>query len=172
MSAGARAALFAVVTGVLAGCGGSSSSNNTPSTPGFYITISGMAFSPASLAVPPGATVTVINKDAVPHSVTSEATANAFTRGAVAGVSFDTGAFDGQKSFTLSASAPNGTRIPFYCTVHTSTMSPPNGTIIVDTSAQPSAPPGGSGGGAGVTEWLSRTRAAATLHCSSASVAR
>ncbi|WP_242333535.1 MULTISPECIES: plastocyanin/azurin family copper-binding protein [unclassified Anaeromyxobacter] len=146
MQAGTRAGLVAVAMGVLAGCGGSSSSS-TPSTPGFYITISNMTFSPASLSVPPGGTVTVLNKDAVPHSVTSEATANAFTPGAVAGVSFDTGTFDGQKTFTIPASAPNGTRIPFYCTVHAATMKPPNGTITVDAAAQPAAPPGGSGGG-------------------------
>lgn len=146
MRARTRAGLFALAMGVLAGCGGSSSSSSS-SAPGFYITISNMTFSPATLAVPPGGTVTVINKDAVPHSVTSEASASAFTPGAVAGVSFDTGAFDGQKSFTLPTSAPNGTKIPFYCTVHAATMTPPNGTITVDTSALPTTPPGSGGGG-------------------------
>jgi hypothetical protein len=101
--------------------------------------------------VPPGATVTVVNVDATTHSVTSESTAGAYTKGAVNGVQFDTGAFVGTTSFTLPANAPTGTVIPFFCTVHLTTMIPPNGSITIDptavASAAPVAPMGGGGGG-------------------------
>ncbi len=132
----------AAITG---GCGGSSSSS-LPA--GFYITISGMAFSPTNLAVPPGATVTVLNRDSIAHTVTSEATSGAYTPGSVGGVSFDTGQFTGQKSFTIPSTATEGTVIPYYCKVHTSTMATPNGTITIQASAQPGpAPSTGSSGG-------------------------
>ncbi len=137
----------------LAACGGSSSGGGggpvNNGAPGFYITISGSAFSPAELDVPPGGTVTVVNRDAMPHSVTSEATSGAFTPGAVGGVQFDTGAFTGQRSFTIPAGAANGTVIPYYCTVHKGAMATPNATIKVDDSAQPGPAPGGGGGGGG-----------------------
>ena len=61
-----------------------------------------MSFSPLDLAVPPGATVTVVTPD-MEHSVTSEAAPEQYTPGAVAGISFDTGVFIGQKSFTIPA---------------------------------------------------------------------
>ncbi len=136
-----RHALLALVLGFLAACG--SSSTSTPSQslpPGFYITISAMSFSPIPLKVPSGATVTVINDDGIPHSVTSEATAGAFTPGAVGGVSFDTGQFSsGTKTFTLQAAA-EGTTIPYYCTVHKASMATPNGSIVIDNSAKPFVP--------------------------------
>lgn len=136
----------------LAACGGSSSGGGgtvNNGAPGFYITISGSAFSPAELDVPAGGTVTVVNRDAMPHSVTSEATSGAFTPGAVGGVQFDTGAFTGQMTFTIPAGAANGTVIPYYCTVHKGAMATPNATIKVDDSAQPGPAPGGGGGGGG-----------------------
>jgi plastocyanin len=133
----------------MAACGGSDGTSNpnpspspSPSTTGFYIGISGMAFSPLELRVPPGGTVTVLNFDGIAHSVTSEATTGTYTPGAVAGISFDTGLFTaGQRTFTIPASAANGTVIPYYCMDHKSTMVTPNGTIRVDSTATPSAPP-------------------------------
>ncbi len=132
-----------------AACGGSTGGGGSSMPKGFYISITNMAFSPVNLDVPPGATVTVVNNDATTHSVTSETAANAFTPGAVSGVTFDTGTFTGQKSFAIPATAAEGTVIPYYCRVHTSTMMPPNGTITVHASAQPGPPPGGSSGGGG-----------------------
>ena len=129
----------------LAACGGGSSKKNLP--PGYYITISSMRFSPLNLTVPPGATVTVLNDDSMEHSVTSEAAAGDYTPGAVAGVSFDTGLFVGQRGFTISSTAPEGTVIPYYCRSHTSSMATPNGTITIHAAATPSQPPGGGGGG-------------------------
>jgi plastocyanin len=133
-------------------CGGSSSSSNspTPTSPGFFITISNMSFSPLNLHVPPGGTVTVINDDGITHSVTSESTPNAFAPGAVGGVSFDTGLFSGgQKSFTIPATAANGTVIPYFCMSHKQLMNTPTGTITVDTSAGATTPPPSGGGGMG-----------------------
>jgi plastocyanin len=119
-------------------------------TPGAYvITISNMSFSPLDLHVPPGATVEVVNKDGIDHSVTSEATPGSYTPGAPSGLApFDTGVFaTGQKTFTLPSSATAGTAIPYYCSVHRQTMATPNGMITVDPGAQatssttPSTPP-------------------------------
>ncbi|HZZ85494.1 MAG TPA: plastocyanin/azurin family copper-binding protein [Anaeromyxobacteraceae bacterium] len=105
------------------------------------ITISGLAFSPLKLQVQPGDTVTVQNKDAMQHTVTSEAAPNAFTHSAVAGVSFDTGFFTGTATFTIPASAPVGTVIPYYCRNHTSTMATPTGEIDVVASVSSSPTP-------------------------------
>ncbi len=137
---------------VLASCGGSSSGGGgsvNNGSPGFYITIRGMAFSPAQLAVPPGGTVTVVNQDAMPHSVTSEASPGSFTKAAVSGVEFDTGAFQGQTTFPIPANAPNGTMIPYFCTVHKGAMATPDAWIKVDNTAQPGPAPGGGGSGGG-----------------------
>jgi plastocyanin len=111
---------------------------------GFVVTILNLRYTPADLSVPPGATITVVNDDGMPHSLTSEATKGAYVPGGVAGISFDTGVFSsGQKTIQIPASAPAGTVIPFYCVTHLTTMVPPNGTITIDPSAQPpsSAPP-------------------------------
>ncbi len=143
-----KTCLVGLAAGIAMACG-SSSSAPAVSQPGFFITISGMSFSPLDLHAPAGAIVTVVNEDGIDHSVTSEASANAFTPGSVGGVAFDTGAFTGSRSFTLPANAPNGTAIPYYCTVHKAIMATPNGTLTVDSSAQPTQPPGGGGGGGG-----------------------
>lgn len=142
--------LVVILAGAALACG---SSSNTPSASvpgtGFFIVISNMAFIPLNLRVPAGATVTVVNQDGMEHSVTSEASPGAFTKGSVGGVSFDTGLFTGARTFTIPANAANGTVIPYFCTVHTSTMATPNGTITIDPSAVPTAAPGGGGGGGG-----------------------
>jgi plastocyanin len=143
-----------VVALALASCGGSSSGGGGGGTvsggaPGFYIKIQGMAFSPLELSVPPGGTVTVVNDDGFPHTVTSEAAAGNFTLGNVAGVQFDTGQFTGTRTFPIPANAPNGTVIPYFCNVHKSMMVTPTGTIKVDDTAQPGPAPGSGGGGGG-----------------------
>ena len=138
-------ALVVALSLTAAACGSSPGAAPAPSGPGFFITISNLSYSPLDLHVPPGGTVTVINQDAMPHSVTSEATPGAFTHGSVDGISFDTGSFSGTRSFTIPPSAASGTVIPFFCTVHTSTMSTPNGAITVDPGAAPTAALGGGG---------------------------
>jgi plastocyanin len=153
------AASIAVAFAVAA-CGSSSNSSMpapaappaSPASPttGFFITISGMAFSPLDLHVPPGGTVTVVNQDGIPHSVTSEASPNAFVAGSVAGVSFDTGLFTGTKTFTIPSTAAAGTAVPYFCMNHRNTMATPNGTITIDPSAAATSGPssgGGTGGG-------------------------
>lgn len=131
----------------LSACGGDDGDDGQDLPPGFYITISGMRFSPLDLAVPPGATVTVLNRDSEVHSVTSQSAASAFTPGGVAGVTFDTGLFLNQRSFTIPTSAPEGTVIPYYCTSHLQLMATPNGTITIRAASQPTQPPGGGKGG-------------------------
>jgi plastocyanin len=151
--------LTAAIAGLAAGCGGSSGGSTptptptptTPTTPtGFFITISGLRFSPLNLDVPPGATVTVVNQDgATQHSVTSEERAGAFTPGAVGGVAFDTNIFTGQQSFTIPMNAAEGTVVPYYCRNHMSTMVTPTGTVTIRAAAQPGPAPSGTSGGTG-----------------------
>ena len=109
--------------------GGISSTGGTGGTT-YTITIQNFAFSPSNLDVPPGATVTVVNHDTAPHSVTSESAMGNFTPGGVNGISFDTGTFTaGTRTFTIASSAPLGTVVPYYCAVHLSNM--PQGTVTI-----------------------------------------
>jgi plastocyanin len=145
-------ALLAVA---LAACGGGSSNGGESTTPAGtpggtpaanppsssnVITIQGMAFSPLRLEVTPGATVTVRNLDAEVHSVTSQSTRGAFRPGAANGVSFDTGLFTGERTFTIPSNAQVGTTVPYFCSSHLQTMVTPNGEIAIVAS------PTGSGG--------------------------
>lgn len=98
------------------------------------ISISGYTFSPASLSVDPGTTITVENNDSAPHTVTSESADNDFTAGAVNGISFDTGTVPagGTQTITIPSNAQSGTTIPYFCGFHTNMMTPPNGHITVN----------------------------------------
>jgi plastocyanin len=110
-------------------CGSSSGNGGTPQGTASTITIQNNAFSPLDVTVAAGATVTVTNLDAVPHSVTSETAKGSLQPGAANGVSFDTGTFTGTKSFVIAASAASGTVVPYYCRVHLGNM--PQGTITI-----------------------------------------
>ncbi len=98
---------------------------------GTQITIHDFVYSPANIGVAAGATVTVINQDVEPHSVTSEAMLNDYVPGAVNGVQFDTGvlAVGASAQFTITPGAVSGTVVPYYCTVHKLTMM--QGTLSV-----------------------------------------
>jgi plastocyanin len=141
-----------VVAALLAalGCGSDDGDgNNTPAGP--TITIDNLTYSPADLTVDAGATITIVNNDDMQHTVTSETADNAFTPGAVGGVSFDTGLIAtggggggnpspppggpyvqaATASITIPSNAPSGTVIPFYCQNHKGAMNTPNGHITV-----------------------------------------
>ncbi|MGC3997556.1 MAG: plastocyanin/azurin family copper-binding protein [Anaeromyxobacter sp.] len=147
-----RAAVVAGLAALgLGACGGSGGyGGGSPTGPtgptglpdGFYITISNMAYSPLELHVPPGGTVTVLNRDTMPHSVTSEDAPEDYSPGGVDGVSFDTGEFAaGSRTFTLPGDAPLETSVPYYCRTHHGSMSTPTGRVVVDDSAQPGPAP-------------------------------
>jgi plastocyanin len=96
------------------------------------LVIADLTFTPAILEVVPGATVRVENRDAFPHSVTSESARGAFAPGAVANVQFDTGVFGvGARTFTVPPEAQPGTVIPFYCSVHKGSMRTPDGELRI-----------------------------------------
>jgi len=143
-----RISLLSVAIATLAACGGSSTTGTTL-PPGYYITITGMAYAPLNLVAPSGATVSVVNRDAMTHSVTSQAAPGSFTPGASAGTPFDTGLFTGTKTFTVPAGLADGTVLHYYCTSHGSLMLTPNGTITIRAAAQPDPYPGGGGAGGG-----------------------
>jgi plastocyanin len=129
---------------VVTACGGDDGDDGDGDTPTeATLVIRGSTFIPGNLSVRPGMTVRVKNEDAMTHSVTSQATAGAFTPGGVSGVSFDTGVFGaGERTFVIPASAAVGTVIPYYCATHTSTMANA-GQLTVAAST------GGGGGGGG-----------------------
>jgi plastocyanin len=115
--------------GGVGGTGGSAadagtSSDGSTSASALEITIQNFSYSPVDLTVPAGSTVTVHNADSVGHTLTSESAPMAFTAGAVAGVSFDTGiiAPGATATFTIPATAPSGTVIPYFCAVHLQAM--------------------------------------------------
>ena len=115
---------------LLAACGSTSGPQSTGNV--FIIHISSFQYIPQNLTVPPGATIVVQNEDLAPHSVTSEASAGSFIPGAVAGVSFDTGEFsNAQTIIQIPSTAPDGTVVPFYCTVHKAAMNTPGGSITI-----------------------------------------
>lgn len=74
----------------------------TPSGPA--ITIDNFNFTPATITVPVGATVTWVNHDDVPHTVTSSTKA------------FDSGAIDSDKQFSFTFSTA-GT-YNYFCSIH------------------------------------------------------
>ena len=98
------------------------------STGGETVRIANLAFTPADLAVPLGATVTWSNEDAVPHTATAD------------DGSFDSGIFDPGASFAQTYDQPCS--FPYHCELHTTMQ----GTIRVGdeagaVSAQPAASP-------------------------------
>jgi plastocyanin len=90
---------------------------------------SGMLFATPNLVVPAGTAITVHNQDSVPHTVTSETAPNAFQPSGA----FDTGVIrgGGSATITLPVDALAGTVFYYYCSIHTSLMAPPNGTITI-----------------------------------------
>lgn len=109
-------AVLGVVVAAAAGCGSSTtatagssstapaSESVTPVTGGPTITISGMAFGDP-LTVSPGATITIVNKDTVEHSVTSDPKGPFSTD------------VDGGEQKTFTAPTQPGT-YPFVCKYH------------------------------------------------------
>jgi amicyanin len=84
--------------------------NSTPTKGGSTVSISGMAFSPATLTVAAGTTVTWTNNDAVAHTVTSDT--GLFDSGAITA----TGGYGGGGSYSYTFSTA-GT-YNYHCTVH------------------------------------------------------
>ena len=75
---------------------------------GDTIVIQNFAFSPASLSVAPGTTVTVVNKDSVTHTLTSTASP----------ASFNTGNVAAGATMTFKAPTKAGS-YSYICTIHT-----------------------------------------------------
>ncbi|MDI2130109.1 cupredoxin domain-containing protein [Yinghuangia seranimata] len=70
------------------------------------VTIENFKFTPAAFSVAPGATVTVVNMDPVPHTLTANNKA------------FDTGTIAAGATATFTAPTAPGT-YPYLCTIHT-----------------------------------------------------
>ena len=92
--------------------------------------ISGFAFSPATVTVAVGDTVTWTNADQVPHTATADAGA------------FDTGTLDNGGSNTVTFSTA-GT-FPYHCSVHPQMT----GTVVVEAASSSGGGGSGSGGNA------------------------
>lgn len=95
-------------TGVLAACGsgsGRSSGQVAAAVTGTTITIKNFSFSPSTLTVAPGATVTVHNEDPATHTVTADSNA------------FNTGDIGSGRTVTFKAPTAPGT-YPYICMIH------------------------------------------------------
>ena len=110
---------FLAVALVGAGCFGSTTNSNTSTTTNTStgdstntVTISNMTFSPASLTVKVGTTVTWVNNDGFTHTVTGD---NGGPNGQVAGGS--------SYSFTFNTAGS----FPYHCSIHAGM----NGTVTV-----------------------------------------
>jgi len=90
------------------GSSGTTTAAATSSAAADTIVIQNFAFSPATLTVAPGTTVTVVNKDAVTHTVSSTAATRAF----------DTGDVAAGASTTFHAPTTAGT-YSYICLIHT-----------------------------------------------------
>ncbi|MGH9081032.1 MAG: cupredoxin domain-containing protein [Acidimicrobiales bacterium] len=102
------------LTAAACSSGGASSSSSTRapshSTPGgsgaaHSITIQNFAFSPKTITVAPGTTVTVTNKDQVTHTLTAR------------NGGFNTGDISAGQSKTFTAPNNSGT-YPYFCMIH------------------------------------------------------
>lgn len=95
-----RIVLFLLVAGVLGFAEAAPSAQPAPTT----VTIDNFSFSPMTLEVKPGATITWVNKDDIPHVVASTTSL------------FKSRALDTDGTFTFTFSEP-GT-YEYYCSVH------------------------------------------------------
>jgi plastocyanin len=95
---------------LLSACSGGSTPSSTGSTQpqrsgGSSVTIANFAFSPATITVAPGATVSVTNKDTVVHTLTSLTSV------------FNTGNIQPNQTLTFTAPTKPG-RYPYDCNIH------------------------------------------------------
>jgi plastocyanin len=100
--------VLACVGVLVAGCGSSGSTSAATSTTAASpttITIDNFAFTPKSMTVSPGATVTVKNNDSTAHTVTADNKA------------FDTGPVDAGATKTFTAPTKAGS-YPYICSIH------------------------------------------------------
>ena len=143
-----RSVLFILAAIGLCACGGSSSSTTTSSgssggtgtsgstgttgSTSVTFTINSGKVWQAGVTVPVGGTLHVVNNDSAPHTITSQASAGAFSPGAPAGITaFDqTVAAGGTKDIVIQGGAAGAT-IPFYCKFHTAMMSPGSPVITL-----------------------------------------
>lgn len=106
-------------------------------SPAPEITILGYLDSPERLEVPPGATVVVQNFDPVVHTVTSSSAPGTYAPGAVNGVSFDSGPIAGNAAFTIPATAPAGTVVPYFCSIHRETTQEHGEIVVLESASAP-----------------------------------
>jgi plastocyanin len=113
----------------LAACG---NSENLPSgvAPKYAVKLLAYQVTPSAITVPPGQTVLFLNlDDTQDHLLASEATAGTRVRGGVNGVSFELPLDPaGAMPWTVPASAPPGTVLPWFCEYHPTLES---GTLTV-----------------------------------------
>jgi len=145
LSGGTLAAVAAVAL-IVVGCGGSaygSNGNTTPPASGgggdTSVTIQNFAFTPQTLTVRPGTTVTWTNKDSVPHTVTG--TDGLGTTAGKTGM-FDSGNLNQGQTFSFTFGKA-GTYY-YECTIHASSASMHGKIVVSSTAATGGSTSGGS----------------------------
>src|SRR5215210_8604443 len=98
------------------------------------VNIKDFAFNPPNITVAPGTTVTWVNNDQAPHTVTATDPAGAF----------DSGTLQPGQSFSVTFTQP-GTTYAYYCVIHPSMT----GTVTVTGGGAAAAQAGGTAAQAG-----------------------
>ena len=116
LTAGVGLALAVLL--IAAGCGSTSSASTTTPTPASTtsatnVTIQNFAFTPQTLTVKVGTTVTWTNNDSAPHTVTS---ASSMSTSATRTGLFDSGTLNPGQTFSFTFAKP-GTYF-YECTIH------------------------------------------------------
>jgi len=110
-------------------CGDESSVTDSGSDTKVIIITSGGTLATSNLTAGAGETLSILNHDYSPHTITSQTTTDAFD---------DSGTFDvevpsdGVGILTIPADAVVGTIYYFYCRYFEEALSPPTGTITIE----------------------------------------
>ena len=92
------------------------------------IVINEMTFVTPDITAPSGATITILNNDDAPHTITSESAEDAFDNDGT----FDVPVISNGDGLLTLPEASSGTVFYFYCRFHTSLMTPSTGTITIE----------------------------------------
>lgn len=124
-----RTYLFFLLTFVaFFSCGESTVEDETGTENPSLVIGSGNTFATTELTVPAGSTVVITNQDGDPHTITSESALGAFDNSG----DFDVVVGSDSKGLLTVPDLPSGTTLFFYCRFHEGSMSPADGTIVIE----------------------------------------
>lgn len=109
-------------------CGEEATEEDTGTESPSLVIGAGNTFATTEVTAASGATITIINNDSDPHTITSESAEGAFDDTE----DFDTVVGSDSKGLLTIPDLPSGTILFFYCRFHEGSMSPADGTIVIE----------------------------------------